>query len=74
MVVVIDEYGQTVGIVSMRDILEEIVGDIEDEDDDNDFILAKENNKLVIDGLTPLEDLEDILKIRFDDENFAKLY
>lgn len=73
MVVVIDEYGQTVGIVSMRDILEEIVGDIEDEDDDNDFILAKENNKLVIDGLTPLEDLEDILKIRFDDENFETI-
>ncbi|MCR5799557.1 MAG: hemolysin family protein [Lachnospiraceae bacterium] len=73
MVIVIDEYGQTSGIVSMRDILEEIVGDIDDENDDNDFIVAKEENKLVIDGLTPLEDLEGMLDIRFDDENFETI-
>jgi len=73
MVIVVDEYGQTSGIVSMRDILEEIVGDIDDENDDNDFIVAKEENKLVIDGLTPLEDLEGMLDIRFDNEKFETI-
>lgn len=74
MVIVIDEYGQTAGIVAMRDILEEIVGDIDDEyDDDEDLIIAKEENKYIIDGLTKLEDLEKYLDITFDDENFETI-
>lgn len=74
MVVVIDEYGQTSGVVAMRDILEEIVGDIDDEyDETSDFIVAKEENKYVIEGLTKLEDLETYLGIEFDDENFETI-
>jgi len=74
MVIVIDEYGQTSGIVAIRDILEEIVGDIEDEFDAQDeFIVAKEDNKYVIEGLTKLEDLEEVLNIEFDDENFETI-
>lgn len=69
MVIVVDEYGQTSGIITMRDILEEIVGDIDDEyDEEDEFIVAKKDNKYVIDGLTPLEDLEDTLHIEFDNE------
>lgn len=66
MVVVIDEYGQTAGIVAMRDILEEIVGDIDDEYDDDGFIVAKRDNKLIVEGMTPLEDIEENLNISFD--------
>lgn len=74
MVIVVDEYGQTSGIVAMRDMLEEIVGDIDDEyDEDNGFIVAENGNKYVIEGLTPLEDLEDCLGIEFDDENFETI-
>lgn len=74
MVIVIDEYGQTSGIVAMRDILEEIVGDIDDEyDEDSEFIVAKEDNKYVIEGLTRLEDLETVLDIEFEDENFETI-
>lgn len=74
LVIVIDEYGQTAGLVSMRDILEEIVGDIDDEyDDDDDVIIAKEENKYIIDGLTRLEDLEKYLDIEFDDANFETI-
>ena len=74
MVIVVDEYGQTAGIVAMRDMLEEIVGDIDDEyDDDNGFIIAENGSKYVVDGLTLLEDLEDCLGIEFDDENFETI-
>lgn len=74
MVIVIDEYGQTSGIVAMRDILEEIVGDIDDEyDKASEFIVAEEENKYVIEGLTKLEDLEEYLDIEFDDENFETI-
>lgn len=74
MVIVVDEYGQTAGIVAMRDMLEEIVGDIDDEyDDDNGFIVAENGNKYVIEGLTALEDLEECLKVKFDDENFETI-
>lgn len=74
MVIVVDEYGQTAGIVAMRDMLEEIVGDIDDEyDDDNGFIIAENGSKYVVDGLTLLEDLEDCLEIEFEDENFETI-
>lgn len=74
MVVVVDEYGQTSGVVAMRDILEEIVGNIDDEDDDYpDFIVTKEKNKIIVDGLSKLEDIEDYLDIQFDDDNFETI-
>ena len=59
LVIVVDEYGQTAGIVTMEDILEEIVGDILDEyDEDEVTIRAQKDNRLIIDGLAYLEDVE----------------
>ena len=66
MVVVIDEYGQTSGLVALEDILEEIVGNIMDEyDEDEGHIEQKANNKFIIDGMTPLEELEERFQISF---------
>ena len=74
MVVVVDEYGQTAGIVAMRDILEEIVGDIDDEYDDNEeFIVAQRGGKLIVEGLSPLEDIEHTLGIDFGDVNYETI-
>ncbi|WP_408071272.1 hemolysin family protein [Butyrivibrio sp. JL13D10] len=72
MVIVIDEYGQTAGLVSMEDIIEEIVGNIMDEyDEDEDYIEATSNkDEFIIEGKTPLEDLEDRFGIEFEDPNF----
>lgn len=70
MEIVIDEYGQTAGLVTMEDILEEIVGNILDEyDKDEQFIIRGENGVLIMKGLTPLEEVEDALKIHFPEED-----
>lgn len=72
MVIVIDEYGQTAGLIAMEDILEEIVGNIMDEYDiDENHITATSNkNEYIIDGRTPLEDLTRRFGIEFDDDRF----
>ncbi|SFG69785.1 putative hemolysin [Lachnospiraceae bacterium C7] len=74
MVVVIDEYGQTSGIVAMEDILEEIVGNIEDEHDDEEKLIEKvANDTYVMDGMTPLDDVIDILDIPMEETEFDTL-
>ena len=71
MVIVVDEYGQTAGLVALEDILEEIVGNIEDEyDEEASYIVRSDTDGYVIQGKMPLEELEDQLKISFDEEPF----
>lgn len=74
MVIVIDEYGQTAGLVAMEDILEEIVGNIWDEyDEDEKYIEVKGEDEYVIEGKTPLKELEERFHISFDEEEFETL-
>lgn len=74
MVVVLDEYGQTSGIVTMEDIVEEIVGSIQDEyDEEEEQIVKQADGTYVVDGLTQLEDLEELLDIDFDEEDYDTL-
>lgn len=74
MVIVIDEYGQTDGLVAMEDILEEIVGNIQDEyDEDREYIEDKGNNEYVVEGKMPLDEMEERLGIHFDTEEFETL-
>ena len=75
MVIVVDEYGQTSGILAMEDILEEIVGNIMDEyDEEEEYIEETENaDEYIIDGITPLEELEECFNISFDEEEFDTL-
>jgi putative hemolysin len=73
MTLVVDEYGQTVGLITMEDILEEIVGDIYDEYDQAEVMITPlEGGAYLLQGLTPLEDVAEQLGISYD-ENFDTL-
>ena len=70
MALAIDEYGQTAGLVTLEDILEEIVGDIQDEyDQEEEDIVSVEENVYLVKGTTTLEDLSKELERELADED-----
>ncbi|TAH68475.1 MAG: HlyC/CorC family transporter [Anaerolineaceae bacterium] len=74
MAIVIDEYGQTAGLVAMEDFLEEIVGNIQDEyDQEEKMIISVDSDSYVVKGSISLEDLEDELSIMIDHDDFDTL-
>lgn len=73
MAIVIDEYGGISGLVTIEDILEEIVGDIEDEtdDDDADALIRKvSETDYIVRALTTVEDFNEYFKSGFDEDEF----
>ena len=74
MVIIADEYGQTAGLVAMEDILEVIVGNIQDEyDNDEPLIQPLDDGTYLISGLAPLEQVAEELGIEFEETEFETL-
>lgn len=69
MEIVVDEYGQTSGLIAMEDILEEIVGNIFDEHDEVEYNILKVSDTVYhVRGLTPLSEIEEEIGIVYNDE------
>ncbi len=75
MAIVLDEYGQASGIITMEDLVEEIVGDIRDEYDENENDLIRDlgNHTYDIDASIKLDDLNDKLHTDFQSEDYDSL-
>lgn len=71
MAVIVDEYGGTMGIATMEDMLEELVGSITDEfDDESEALVRLSNGDYIVQGDMTLSDLEDVLDIELTDDEY----
>lgn len=73
MALVIDEYGGLAGLVTIEDVLEQIVGDIEDEhdfDEEDSFIKQVDDNTYMVKALTPIEDFNEAFGSKFENIEF----
>ncbi|WP_240125007.1 HlyC/CorC family transporter [Thermomonas alba] len=74
MAIVIDEYGGVAGLVTIEDVLEQIVGEIDDEHDDaadeGVLIAAQADGQFVVDALTPIADFNERFGADFDDDEY----
>jgi magnesium and cobalt transporter len=72
MAIVIDEYGGVAGLITIEDVLEEIVGEIEDETDtdEDEFIRKITDTEFFVKALTPIEDFNEYFETQLSDEEF----
>ena len=72
MAIVVDEYGGVSGLVTIEDVIEQIVGEIDDEHDveEDTFIHAESDSRFIVKALTPIEDFNEYFGTRFSDEAY----
>ena len=74
MAIVVDEYGGTSGLITIEDLVEVIVGDIEDEydDEDDDIIVIKED-EYVVQGSAKISDINELIGVNLESEEFDSI-
>ena len=74
LAMVVDEYGQRSGLIEMEDILEELVGNIEDEhDEEENYIRKNDDETFIMDGMTEFSDVKEALSLPVDDDAYETL-
>lgn len=75
LAIVLDEYGATAGLITLEDLLEEIVGEIRDEydEDEKDLIRMLSENEYLIEGSMKLDDVNDALGLSFSSEDYDSI-
>lgn len=69
LAMVVDEHGSVIGLITLEDILEEIVGDIEDERDNEEKIIKRENERsMIVDGTISLEEVDEVFHLELHEE------
>jgi len=75
MAIVVDEYGVAAGLVTIEDVLEQIVGEIEDEHDleDEAYIFRRSDRVFTVKAITPIAEFNDYFNTRFDDQDVGTI-
>jgi CBS domain containing-hemolysin-like protein len=75
LAIVLDEYGATAGLITIEDLLEEIVGEIRDEydDDEEDSIQAISDHEFIVEGSTKLDDLNEALGLNLESDDYDSI-
>ena len=73
MAVIVDEYGGMIGLVTIEDLAQQIIGSIQDYGEEDEQPVHKSPNEMICDGKTAIREIEDFFDIEIDNEGFETI-